>query len=144
MKRFGTYESDFANLFECYAQVNKSVVIERDLPSVSRSINIPTNKKGSSFKGLKFVKIFLQRTGQGADLIHLAKLKSIDSDDGQGSTIITASENDDTIQIVINKKSAQVKVVDQQGNIENDFVTGIAPRFDEESGELTIIHVNEV
>ena len=45
---------------------------------------------------------------------------------------------------MINKKSAQVKVVDQQGNIENDFVTGIAPRFDEESGELTIIHVNEV
>lgn len=144
MKRFGTYESDFANLFECYAQVNKSVVVERDLPSVNRSINIPTTSKEPSFKGLKFIKIFLQRVGQGADLIHLVKLKSIDSDDGEGSTIITGSEGDDTIQIVVNKSSAQVKVVDSQGNIENDFVTNIAPRFDSENGELTIIHVNEV
>lgn len=144
MKRFGTYESDFANLFECYAQVNKSIVVERDLPSVSRSVNIPTNSKEPSFRGLKFIKIFLQRAGQGADLIHLAKLKSIDSDDGEGSTIITGTENDDTIQIVVNKKSAQVKVVDSQGNIENDFVTSIAPGFDNESGELTIIQVNEV
>lgn len=144
MKRFGTYESDFANLFECYAQVNKSVVMERDLPSISRGINIPTSKNGSSFKGLKFVKIFIQQTGQGADLIHLAKLKSIDSDDGEGSVIITTIEGDDTIQIVINKDNSQVKVVDSQGNVENDFVTSIAPRFDEDSGELTIIHVNEV
>lgn len=144
MKRFGTYESDFANLFECYAQVNKSIVVERDLPSVSRNVNIPTNSKEPSFRGLKFIKIFLQRAGQGADLIHLAKLKSIDSDDGEGSTIITGTENDDTIQIIVNKKSAQVKVVDSQGNIENDFVTSIAPRFDNESGELTIIQVNEV
>lgn len=144
MKRFGTYESDFANLFECYAQVNKNIVVERDLPSVSRSVNIPTNEKGSSFKGLKFVKIFLQRTGQGADLIHLAKLKSIDSDDGQGSTIITAQEEEDTIHIVISNKSAQVKVVDTQGNIENEFVTNVAPKFDQDNGELTIIHVNEV
>lgn len=95
---------DFANLFECYAQVNKSIVVERDLPSVSRSVNIPTNSKEPSFRGLKFIKIFLQRAGQGADLIHLAKLKSIDSDDGEGSTIITGTENDDTIQIIVNKK----------------------------------------
>jgi hypothetical protein len=144
MKRFGKYEDDFANLFECYAQVNKSIVVERDLPSISRGVNIPTTSKSPSFSGLKFIKIFLQRTGQGADLIHLAKLKSIDSDDGEGSTIITGVEDDDTIQIVVSKKNAQVKVVDSEGNIENDFVTGIAPRFDSESGELTIIHVNEV
>ena len=143
MKRFGKYESDFVNLFECYAQINKSMVVEKDLPSVSRSVTIPTSKN-PSFRGLKYIKIFLQRTGQGADLIHLAKLKSIDSDDGEGSTIISAKENSDTIQIVVSKNNAQVKVVDAQGNIENDFVTSIAPRFDEESGELTIIHVNEV
>lgn len=144
MKRFGTYESDFANLFECYAQVNKNVVVERELPSVSRGVNIPTTSPGPSFKGLKYIKIFLQRNGQGADLIHLAKLKTIDSDDGEGSTVITATEDEDTIQIVSSKKSTQVKVVDSQGNIENDFVTRVAPKFDDESGELTIIHVNKV
>lgn len=144
MKRFGTYESDFANLFECYAQVNKSMVIERDLPSVNRGVNIPVNRKSPSFSGLKYIKIFLQRAGQGADLIHLAKLKSIDSDDGEGSTVISATENSDMIQVVISKKSTQVKVVDKQGNIENQFVTSIDPKFDESSGELTIIHVNEV
>ena len=71
-------------------------------------------------------------------------MKSVDSDDGDGGAILTGSEDDKTFNIVTNKKSAQVKMIDQQGNVENDFVTNISPRFDGSTGELTIIQVEEL
>ena len=42
------------------------------------------------------------------------------------------------------KKSAQIKTIDDQGQLENDFVTNVAPKFDRDSGELTIIHVEQL
>jgi hypothetical protein len=143
MKRFGRYDNDFNNLFECYSKVSPGLIVERELPSATREI-LSDTIGGTSFNGLKNVKVFLQRPGRGADLSHLINLKSVDSDDGDGGAILTGSEDDKTFNIVTNKKSAQVKMIDQQGNVENDFVTNISPRFDGSTGELTIIQVEEL
>jgi hypothetical protein len=138
MKRFGKYDNDFNALFECYSQVN-SMVMERQLPSETRE---PTSiSTGDSFPGIKRVKLFIQKPGRGADLANLINVSRIDSDDGQNGSIISGSEGEKTFNIATTQKTAQVKMIDSQGNIENDFVTTVAPRYDSGSGELTIIHV---
>ena len=142
MKRFGRYDNDFNALFECYSMVNSDVVVERELPSVSRQKS--TKISGESFPGLKKVKIFIQKPGRGADLMHVIDLKTIDSDDSDGGTVISGSESDKNFHMSTTKKSAQVKTVDDQGQLENDFVTNIAPKFDKSTGELTIIHVEHL
>tara|TARA_B100002019_G_scaffold263569_1_gene251727 strand:- start:1592 stop:2020 length:429 start_codon:yes stop_codon:yes gene_type:complete len=142
MKRFGRYDNDFNALFECYNLVNPDVVVERELPSVSRQKN--TTSSGESFPGLKKIKIFVQKPGRGADLMHMIDLKTIDSDDSDGGTVISGKESDKNFHMITTKKSAQIKTVDDQGQLENDFVTNIAPKFDRTSGELTIIHVEHL
>ena len=72
MKRFGKYDGDFAALFECYGKVNSDVVTERELPSMMRRSVSTTG--GESFPGLKRIKVFIQKPGRGADLMHLIKL----------------------------------------------------------------------
>lgn len=140
MKRFGMYNDDFTNLFECYAKVG--TVVERKLPSMSRTaMSVSTTP---SFDNARAVKIFIQRPGQGADLAHLAKIVSVDSDDGKGGVILTCKEGDKTIQLSTTPDNAQVKVVSSSGEIENHFITTLPVRFDAESGELTVIQVEEV
>jgi len=143
MKRFGRYNNDFNNLFECYAKVSPGLVAERTLPSETRK-PIDLSSREPSYPDVKQVKVFIQRHGRGADLAHVIKAKNIDSDDGDGGVILSGTEGEKIFNIVTNKKSAQVKTIDSQGNIENDFVTNIAPRFDSENKELTIIHVEEL
>lgn len=139
MKRFGTYDNDFNNLFECYNKVNKNIVVERSLPSETRQPI--TTLTGDSFPGIKHVKIFIQRPGRGADLAHLVNINSIDSDNGESGAILSGTEGEKSFHMSTTDTNAQVKVVDSQGNLENDFVTTIAPKYDSKSGELTIIHV---
>ena len=142
MKRFGKYDGDFAALFECYGKVNSDVVTERELPSMMRRSVSTTG--GESFPGLKRIKVFIQKPGRGADLMHLIKLNSIDSDDSTGGTILSGSESDKNFHMTTTKKSAQIKTIDDQGQLEDDFVTNVAPKFDRDSGELTIIHVEQL
>ena len=140
MKRFGKYDNDFNNLFECYSKVG--TIVERELPSVSRASM--TSISGDSFPGAKFIKVFIQKTGRGADLAHLAKVASIDSDDGDGGTVLTGHDGDKKLHIITTKKNAQVKTVDDIGNIENDFVTTAPVRYDNDLKEIIIIQVEEV
>jgi len=140
MKRFGRYNNDFTNLFECYSQVG--TVTERKLPSIER---VPTGvSTGNSFPGAKFIKVFIQRIGRGADLTHLAKIDSIDSDDGNGGAILTGEDGDKQLHITTTKDSTQVRIVDKTGTIENDFITTTPVRYDDKSKEITVIQVEEV
>lgn len=144
MKRFGMYDNDYNNLFECYNQV-AGVINEapiRQLPSETREQS--TSNKGDSFPGIKQIKVFVQKPGRGADLMNMINVSSVDSDDHEGGAIISGNENDRNFHVSTTKKSAQIKTIDRLGNIENDFVTNIEPRFDPKSGELTIIHVEEL
>lgn len=141
MKRFGRYDNDFNNLFECYQQVN-GMVMERSLPSETRQ---PTSiTTGNSFPGVKHVKVFIQRPGRGADLTNMINVSRVDSDDGESGAIISGVDGDKTFNIATTKKTAQVKTIDSQGNLENDFVTNVSPRYDADKKELTIIHVEQL
>lgn len=141
MKRFGMYDNDYNNLFECYGQVNKSVLIEqKPLPSVARKT--VSLSSGSSFPNLSKVKIFIQKHGRGADLMNVVNVDSVESDDHDGGVIVTGSENNKIFNIVTTKKTAQVRIIDDIGNIENEFVTNVPPRYN--NNELIIIHVEEL
>lgn len=143
MKRFGMYNNDYNNLFECYNKVCGEVITEFQLPSETREKNT-RQVTGNSFPDLKKIKIFHQKFGRGADLVHQVDLKRIDSDDGAGGVILTGSENDKLFNIVTNKKTAQVKLIDRTGQEENNFVTNVEPRFDPETKELSIIQIDEL
>lgn len=140
MKRFGMYNDDFTNLFECYSKVG--TIMERELPSVKRKAMSVSSTP--SFDNASVVKIFIQKPGRGADLAHLAKIVSVDSDDGEGGVILTCKEGDKTIQLSTTPENAQVKIVSQSGDIEDNFITTLPVRFDSDSGELTVIQVEEV
>jgi hypothetical protein len=140
MKRFGRYNNDFNGLFECYAKVG--TIVERDLPSITRELEGPST--GDSFPGAQYVKIFIQKIGRGADLAHLARINSIDSDNGDGGAVISGEDGDKKIHIITTKDSTQVRVVDIAGAIENDFITPTPTRYDNNSKEITIIQVEEV
>ena len=75
MKRFGRYDNDFNALFECYSLVNSDVVVERELPSVSRQKS--TKISGESFPGLKKVKIFIQKPKQSYQKNYLQMAQAI-------------------------------------------------------------------
>lgn len=135
------YDNDYNNLFECYGQINRSVVVEnRPLPSSTReTVSLPA---GISFPDLKVVKIFTQKPGRGADLTNVIDVKSIDSDDHDGGVIVTGTEGDKNFNIITTKKTAQIKMIDNLGNIEDEFITNVAPRYS--NRELIIIHVEEL
>ena len=99
---------------------------------------------GDSFPGAKFIKVFIQKAGRGADLTHLAKVASIDSDDGDGGTVLTGHDGDKKLHITTTKKNAQVKTVDNIGNVESDFVTTAPVRYDSDLKEIIIIQVEEI
>jgi hypothetical protein len=141
MKRFGMYDNDFNNLFECYGQINKSVLTEnRPLPSATREPI--TLSAGNSFPELSKVKIFIQKPGRGADLTNVVNVISVDSDDHDGGVIVTGTEGDKNFNIITTKKTAQVRMIDELGNIENEFITNVPPRFN--NNELILIHVEEL
>jgi hypothetical protein len=144
MKRFGMYNNDFNNLFECYSKVN-SMIVERELPSITR-VPVNTNSGESSFPGARFLKIFTQKPGMGADMTMLGKISSVDSDDGEGSVILTARDGDKTINATISSPSKQchIKVLSDTGEIEDDFITSIPVRFDSEQKDITIINIQEL
>lgn len=144
MKRFGMYNNDFNNLFECYSKVN-SMIVERELPSVTRE-PVNTNSGKASFPGARFLKIFTQKPGMGADMTMLGKISSVDSDDGEGSVILTAQDGDKTINATISSQSRQchIKVLSGIGEIEDDFITSIPARFDSEQKDITIINIQEL
>ena len=140
MKRFGKYDNDFNNLFECYSKVG--TIVEGGLPSLSRQpAGVST---GDSFPGAKYIKIFIQKTGRGADLAHLADVDSIDSDDGDGGSVLIGRDGSKKLHIITTKNNAQVKTVDVDGNIESDFVTTAPVRYDADNKEIIIIQVEEV
>ena len=139
MKRFGMYNEDFNNLFDCYARVSPGLVVERQLPSETRKpVSIGG---GDSFPRVNKVKIFIQRPGRGADLAHVIDIKSVDSDNHDGGVMITGTEGDRLFNINTTKVNAQVRVIDSQGNIENEFVTNVQPKYDSNTRELSVIHV---
>jgi hypothetical protein len=141
MKRFGRYDNDFNGLFECYRQVN-SLVVERELPSATRQ---PTSiTTGDSFPGIKTIKVFVQRPGRGADLTNIIDVNRLGSDNGDNGTVISGTEGDKVFDVITTSKGAQIKTYDNENNLENDFVTNIAPRYDSEARELVIIHVEEL
>ena len=139
MKRFGKYDSQYTGLFDAYTAVNPTI---KENVYVKPTLN--ESGKALSFPGIKFVKIFVQRAGRGADLVHLGKITSVDSDDGQGNTIMSAVDNNKNLHITLANKSAQVKIVDDRGYLENEFVTTTPIRFDGEKKELTIINIEEL
>jgi len=141
MKRFGRYDNDFNGLFECYRQVN-SLVVERELPSATRQ---PTSiTTGDSFPGIKTIKVFVQRPGRGADLTNIIDVNRLGSDNGDNGTVISGTEGDKIFNVTTTSKGSQIKTYDNENNLENDFVTNIAPRYDSEARELVIIHVEEL
>lgn len=144
MKRFGMYNNDFNNLFECYSQVN-STITERELPSITR-IPVNTDSGERSFPGAKFLKIFTQKPGMGADMSVLGKIVSIDSDDGKGGVILTARDGDKTINATISSptKQCHIKIYSPTGDVEDDFVTNVDARFDSEQKDITIINIQEL
>jgi hypothetical protein len=144
MKRFGMYNDDFKNMFECYSRVSPEIVMENTLPSMSRKSTPAINPVGHSFPGAKFCKIFIQQPGRGADLRHLGKVTRIESDDGEGNTVISAEEGDKTLNVVTTESGAQVRMIDSTGKVENEFVTNVAPRFDSSTKEITIIHIEQL
>jgi hypothetical protein len=97
---------------------------------------------GTSYPDLKIVKIFTQKPGRGADLTNAVNVKSVDSDDHDGGVIVTGVEGDKIFNIITTKKTAQIKMIDELGNIEDEFVTNVAPRFS--NNELIIINVEEL
>ena len=85
MKRFGYYDNDFNKLFECYERVTGDLVTE-NLPSELRELKQSQNS-GTSYPGLDMVKVFHQKRGRGADLIHQIDVSKIESDNGEGGVI---------------------------------------------------------
>jgi hypothetical protein len=144
MKRFGMYNDDFKNMFECYSRVSPEIVAERTLPSMNRKTPPAINPVGHSFPGAKYCKIFIQQPGRGADLRHLGKVNRVESDDGEGNTVISSSEQNITLNVVTTETGAQVRIIDSTGRVENEFVTNIAPRFDNSTKEITIIHIEQL
>jgi hypothetical protein len=140
MKRFGYYDNDFNKLFECYERVTGDLVTE-NLPSELRELKQSQNS-GTSYPGLDMVKVFHQKRGRGADLIHQIDVSKIESDNGEGGVILSGSDGDKTFDIITNNKNAQVKVYDPTGKLENQFVTSISPRYDTRTNELTIINID--
>ena len=57
MKRFGRYDNDFNGLFECYARVAGDVMNEVTIHQVHEASKTST---GTTYPGLRFVKIFKQ------------------------------------------------------------------------------------
>lgn len=131
-------------MFECYSRVSPEILTERTLPSVARKSPPAINPVGHSFPGAKYCKIFIQQPGRGADLRHLGTVTRVESDDGEGNTVISASEQDTELNIITTETGAQVRLVDSTGNIENEFVTNIAPKFDNSTKEITIIHIEQL
>lgn len=142
MKRFGYYNNDFNNLFECYAKVTP--IVERELPSVNMQRVTTLNKNGHSYPEAKFCKIFVQRPGGGADLTYFGKISSIDSDDGQGNTVITAKDGDKILNVVTTKSNAQVRVISNTGHVDDEFITSLPARFDSSSKDITIIKIEDL
>ena len=73
MKRFGMYNDDFSNLFECYSQVNGDTTPELVVPRPT--VGIISEKL--TYPGARFVKVFTQKPGRGADLSTLGNIKSV-------------------------------------------------------------------
>lgn len=142
MKRYHLQDSDFTNLYERYCQVSKSTQ-EHVVIDVLIQEN-DTSSSESSYPGIKTVKVFVQRPGQGADLMYLIHVVRVDSDNGSSGAVISGEGENNLFHITTTDKSAQVKVVDSKGMIENDFVTNIKPKFDSDNKELIIIHVEEL
>jgi len=143
MKRFGRYDSDYNNLFECYSKVQPGLIREVSLPSMTRQKI--TKSHGNSYPELETVKIFIQQPGRGADLRHQVSNCEVMSDDGDGGVVLTGEDGRDTIHAVLTKRDAQIKVIDSNdGHVENEFITTIQPKFDSDQKELRIIHVEEL
>jgi hypothetical protein len=139
MKRFGKYDSQYTGLFDAYTAVNPTFC-----EPIQPKRLFTESSKTLTFPGIKFVKIFLQKAGRGADLIHLGKVIAIDSDDGEGNTIMSAVDDEKNIHITLAGKATQVKIIDDRGQLENEFVTTTPARFDLDKKELTIINIEEL
>lgn len=138
MKRYGKYYEQYNGLFDAYQAVRGVNTIVEDTHVVS------PKKNNRSFPGIKFVKIFTQRKGLGADLTHVGKVENVLSDDGVGSTVMTAVDNDKKLQIVATNNNTQVRVVDSSGRVEDEFVTTVPARYDDEKFSMSIINIQEL
>lgn len=148
MKRFGRYTDDMNALYDAYNSCSHN---KGKYNPVINTLILERAPGPGTYPGLKYVKIFLQKPGRGASLIHLGNVTEVLSDDGQGNMIITATDHDDPdkiLNISIGKVSTSinslVKVIDKTGRIENEFVTTIKPTYSDSKHELTIINIEEL
>lgn len=143
MKRFGMYNNDFQNLFECYSRVN-GTISEMQLPSTRRH-TIDTTDGEPSFPGARILKIFTMRPGGGADLTHEADEIHIRSDDGSGGVILSATDRDGRtydISLISKPESrCEVKSYDSTGGGEMSFKTNVPIRYDPVAKDITIINI---
>ena len=123
MKRFGMYNNDFNDLFECYEQVT-GVVTERDLPKYRGSSPVSVNIDSSfgDINNLSIQKVKNKRPVEDQiSKSYVAKNVTVISDDGQGG-IILSGETDDGyilhITVVYNDQTASVVVTRDGGEME--------------------------
>lgn len=135
MKRYGMYNNDFNNLFECYERTHTDIKLMTPLTFTEQASE-------PSFPGLQHVKIFIIRPQGGADLTHWGKNVTIESDNGNGGAILTCTEDDGTlIHVTTSQDNARV-VVSRGDAVVDQFQTVSPVKFDD--GVLTIIFKQEV
>lgn len=135
MKRFGMYNNDFNNLFECYERTHKDVKVATPLLFTEQATN-------PSFPRLQHVKIFIIRPQGGADLTHWGKDVTVDSDNGRGGVVLTCKEDDGTlIHVTTSEDNAEV-TVSRGGSVVDQFHTVSPVKFKDDV--LTIIFKQEV
>jgi hypothetical protein len=135
MKRYGMYNNDFTNLFECYERTHTDVKLKTPVFFTEQATN-------PSFPGLQHVKIFIIRPQGGADLTHWGKDVTVESDNGQGGVVLTCKEDDGTlIHVTTSEENADV-TVSRGGAVVDQFRTVSPVKF--KNDVLTIIFKQEV
>lgn len=149
MKRFGMYNSDFNNLFECYAQVN-SQIVERRLPAGLRKSLTDTTSKQPSFPGIN--NVFVVMTSPHTKSVPVPAYECddvvVNSDDGNGTAVITARDENrgKTLNIIVSNQQAYVKVYsgDSGDSPEREFETRDGITWNPSKGDLIIIFDQEL
>lgn len=140
MKRYGKYHSQYNGLFDAYRAVTGDSVI-----NIHEKMRVVDPVKGrESYPGIKYIKVFVEPKGRGANFVYLGKVTRVLSDDGEGGTVINAVYNDKTLNITTTQDSTKVTVTDSSARVEDMFVTTIPTRFDAEKKEMMIINKLEV
>lgn len=131
MKRFNIYESDQSSLMSIYDNLSRPR---------ARNVVVVTEAVGDH--PLQAVEVITQRPGGVVDSTFTSKRCDVLSDDGDGGMVLNAYTDHKELQISTTKDNCNVKVVGQDGRVEDEFITTIPPRI--KGNVLTIININEV